>query len=118
MGRVGGEGVEMDQEDVCLLKMLDGVVELLDHGRPEDAGELFVLLTDYVVEDLVRALESDLHPALVCLWARGQRPHGGHVVVDEGLMLPGQRELDLHLAVLVGDGVDCVSLPQPVNIQF
>ena len=115
---VGSEGVKVDQEDVSLLQVLEGVVELLDHGRPEDAGELFVLLTDDVIKDLIRALESDLHPALVGLGARGQRPHGGHVVVDEGLMLPGQRQLDLHLAVLVGDGVDCVSLPQPVNIQF
>lgn len=113
---VGSERVEVDQEDVCLLQVLEGVVELLDHGRPEDAGELLVLLADDVVEDLVRALEGDLHPALVGLGAGGQRPHRRHVVVDEGLMLPGQRELDLHLTVLVGDGVHCVALPQPINI--
>ena len=86
---VGSEREEVDQEDVCLLQVLEGVVELLDHGRPEDAGELLVLLADDVVEDLVGALEGDLHPALVGLGAGGQGPNRGHVVVDEGLMLPG-----------------------------
>ena len=38
--------------------------------------------------------------------------------MDEGLMLPGQRELDLHLIVLVGHRVDCVTLSQPENIHF
>ena len=110
---VGGEGVEVDEEDICLLEMLQGVVELLHHGRPEDAGELLVLLADDVVEDLVRALQRDLHAALAGLGAGGQRPHRGHVVVDEGLVLPGQSQLDLHLVVFVSDRVDCVALPQP-----
>ena len=47
---------------------------------------------------------------LVGLRAGGQRPHAGQVVVDEGLMLPEQRE-----AVLVGDGVYCVALSQPLS---
>ena len=115
---VGREGMKVDQEEVCLLQVLQGVVELLHHSRPEDAGELLVLLADDVVEDLVWTLECDLHTTLVSLGARGQRPHGGHVVVDEGLMLPGQRELDLHLIVLVGHRVDCVTLSQPENIHF
>ena len=85
---VGSERVEVDQQDVCLLQVLEGVVELLDHGRPEDAGELLVLLTDDVIEDLVWALEGDLHTTLVGLGAGGQRPHGGHVVMYKGLMLP------------------------------
>ena len=106
----------MDQEEVSLLQVLQCVVELLHHGRPEDAGELLVLLADDVIEDLVWTLEGDLHTTLVGLRAGGQRPHGGHVVMDEGLMLPGQGELDLHLTVLVGDRVDCIALSQPENI--
>ena len=113
---VGREGVKVDQEEVGLLQVLQGVVELLHHGRPEDAGELLVLLADDVIEDLVWTLECDLHTTLVGLGAGSQRPHGGHVVMDESLMLPGQRELDLHLTVLVCDGVDCVAFPQPKNI--
>ena len=113
---VGRKGVKVDQEEVSLLQVLQGVVELLDHSRPEDAGELLVLLADDVIEDLIWALKGDLHTTLVGLRAGGQRPHGGHVVMDEGLMLPGQGELDLHFIILVGDGVDCVALSQPENI--
>ena len=108
---IGCEGVKVNQEEVSLLQVLQGVVELLHHGRPEDTGELLVLLADDVIEDLVWTLESNLHTTLIGLRARGQRPDGGHVVMDEGLMLPGKRELDLHLTVLMGDRVDCVALP-------
>ena len=71
-------------------------------------GELFVFLTDDVVQDLVGALDSHLHPTLVLL-----RPLRPNRVVDEGLVLPGQGQLDLHLVVLVGHGVHSVALPEP-----
>ena len=90
VSRVGGEGVKMNQEDVGLLKMLDGVVELLDNGRPVNAGELLLLLTDDVVQDLVWTLQSDLHPAFVVLGEVGRRPQRQNSVVDECLVFPGK----------------------------
>ena len=72
-------------------------------------GELFVLLTDDVVQDLVGALDGHLHSTLVPL-----RPLRPHRVVDEGLVLPGQGQSHLHL-VLDGDRVDGVALPQPAR---
>ena len=39
----GGEGVEVDQEDVCLLEVLQTSVKLLHHSAPEVARELFLL---------------------------------------------------------------------------
>ena len=78
----------MNQEDVSLLQMLDGVVELLDDRRPVNAGELLLLLTDDVVQDLVRTLQGDFNPAFVVLGQVGWRPQRQNRVVDEGLMFP------------------------------
>ena len=41
--RGGGEGVEVDQEDVSLLKVLQRCVELLHNRAPEVARKLLLL---------------------------------------------------------------------------
>ena len=109
VGRVGGEGVEMDQEDVCLLKMLDGVVELLDNRSSVNAGKLFLLLTNDIVQDLIWTLQSDLYPTFVVVREAGRRPQRQYGVVNESLMFPRQSQSYLHFIVFVGHSVHGVA---------
>ena len=60
VGRIGGEGVEVDKENVCLCEVLEHEVELLDDGHAVVAGELLVPLADDVVEDVIRPLHVNL----------------------------------------------------------
>ena len=81
--------MEMSEENIRLLKLLNGVVKLLDNCCSKNAGELFVFLADYVIKDLIWTLQVDLNPALVVFWSVVCRPQGHHCVVDECLVLPG-----------------------------
>jgi hypothetical protein len=54
-----------------------------------------------------------LDPAARPLRPGGGRPEGKDGVVDEGVVLPGQRQLHLHDVLLDVDRIHCVSLAQP-----
>ena len=80
------------------------------------ALELEVPLADEVVEDVVGPLDGHLDLAPGPVLAGGRRPGGPDGVVDEGVVLPGQGQLYLHLVLTVlGHRVDRVALPQPTG---
>ena len=57
VSRAAGEAVQVNQENVSLLQLLNSVVEPLHYRCSEDAGELFLLLTDDIKEYLIRTLQ-------------------------------------------------------------
>jgi hypothetical protein len=54
-----------------------------------------------------------LDPTARPLRPGGGRPEGEDRVVDEGVILPGQRQLHLHDVLLDVDRIHCISLAQP-----
>jgi hypothetical protein len=54
-----------------------------------------------------------LDPTARPLRPGGGRPEGEDRVVDEGVVLPGQRQLHLHDVLFDVDRVHCVTLAQP-----
>ena len=74
MSSIGGERMKMCKKNICLLKLLNSVVKLFNYSCSEYAWELFVLLTDYVIQNLIRTLQIDLNSAFVVFWGVVCRP--------------------------------------------